>query len=232
MGWQSLGKAAAILLALGWITVPSTARAHDDSHNNRVVPRYPSYPYAQHTKGYVRRLPYLDARGEEAKLWSIRAAAEGGYLGKQGYRVGGRVLMRYWRLGLAADAHYYGGWGQQKPFYLGGANWTIDLVMRPHFGLRAGPGLLTRVDAQYPRGGRPNYEFGPSVMTEVDIFPIHPVVASARFDVGRLGDSTAVSGRASVGVMIRRLEVFLAYEAKLIGEMPLRGPQLGLRAWF
>lgn len=214
------------------LLLPAIAHAHDDPQSTRVVPRYPSYPYAQDTRGYVRRVPSGDAGGDEARLWSVRATGEGGYLGKQGWRAGGRALLRYWRLGLSVDAHYYSGWGDQKPFYLGGAHWTLDLVQRPHFGLRVGPGALARAKAELPAGGRPEVEVGQNFMTEVDIFPIHPVVASGRFDVGRLGDTTAVSGRASLGVMVRRLEFSLAYEAKLIGETPLRGPQVGLRAWF
>jgi hypothetical protein len=165
-------------------------------------------------------------------MWSARVAVEGGYLGKQGWRAGGNLLLRYWRIGLAADAHYYTGLSRADAMYLGTANWTIDVVMRPHLGLRFGPGILAKVDAQYPQGGRPHYELGPGMMTEIDIFPIHPVVAGLRFDYGRVGDSAAMSGRASVGVLVRRLEIYLAYEAKLIGDTPLRGPQLGLRAWF
>jgi hypothetical protein len=177
-------------------------------------------------------LPQPEARGDEAKMWSARVAVEGGYLGKQGWRAGGNMLLRYWRIGLAADAHYYTGRSRAETMYLGSANWTIDIVMRPHLGLRFGPGIMAKVDAQYPRGGRPSYELGPGMMTEIDIFPIHPVVGSLRFDYGRIGDSAAMSGRASVGVLVRRLEIYLAYEAKLIGATPLRGPQLGLRAWF
>ncbi len=221
-----------VLGSLLGLLLPSGAQAHEDGHPNRVVPRYSSYPYANHTPGYVRRVASADSGGEDAKLWSVRVAGEGGYLGAQGWRAGGRALLRYWRLGLSVDAHHYSGWGAQKPFYLGGAHWTLDLVQRPHFGLRVGPGVLARANAEIPIGGRPEVEIGQNVMTEVDIFPIHPVVASGRFDVGRLGDTTAVSGRASLGVMVRRLEVSVAYEAKLIGETPLRGPQLGLRAWF
>lgn len=221
-----------ILACLFGLLLPRLARAHDAEHDDRIVPRYPAYPYAERTRGYVRRVPYSEGEGENARLWSVRVGAEGGYLGRQGFRTGGSLLLRYWRLGVSADAHYYKGWGDQSPFYLGGAHGTIDLIMRPHFGLRAGPGILARVDAEIPLGGRPSYELGTNFMTEVDIFPIHPVVAGGRFDVGRVGDQTAVSGRVSLGVMIRRVEVALAYEAKLIGEMPLRGPQLGLRAWF
>ncbi len=81
-------------------------------------------------------------------------------------------------------------------------------------------------------GGRPSIELGSNFVTEVDIMPLHPVVASGRFDVGRNGDETAVSGRVSLGATVRPLEVALAYEAKLTGEEPLRGPQFSLRARF
>jgi len=221
----------AFVFVFGLFSSP-TARAHDDAGDDRIVPRYPSYPYAEHTQGYVRRVPVRDAGGDDAKLWSARATAEGGYLGRRSYRAGGRVLLRYWRLGLSADAYYYSARRNRGPFYLGSANWTLDLVMRPHFNLRAGPGIIARADAEVPVGGHPSYEYGTNVMTEVDIIPIHPVVASARFDVGRVGEQPAVSGRGSLGVMIRRVEVSVAYEAKMIGSMALRGPQVGLRAWF
>lgn len=218
--------------ALLGLSVPLTAQAHEDEHPERVVPRYPSYPYAKHTKGYVRRVPQKESGGDDAKLWSVRMAAEAGYLGPQGYRVGGRALLRYWRLGVAADAHAYGGWGNRPAFYLGTFNWTLDLIARPHFGLRTGPGVVLRTDAELPVGRRPEVEYGSNVMTEMDIIPLHPVVASARFDVGRLGDDAAVTARISLGVMIRRFELTAAYEAKRIGDTTLRGPQIGLRGWF
>ena len=214
------------------LSLPTVAHAHEDGHPDRVVPRYASAPYAEHTKGYIRRVPESETGEDEAKLWSVRVAGEGGYLGRQGWRAGGRALLRYWRLGLSVDAHHYSGWGEHKPFYLGGAHWTLDLIARPHFGLRVGPGVLARANAEIPAGGRPVIDVGQNVMTEVDIFPTNPVVVGGRFDVGRIGDTTSVSGRVSLGVMVRHIEVSIAYEAKLIGDMPLRGPQLGLRAWF
>lgn len=226
-------RSACLLLAcLFGLLLPRVARAHDEDHDDRIVPRFPAYPYAKRTRGYVRRVPYSDAEGTDARLWSLRIGAEGGYLGRQGFRTGGSMLLRYWRLGVSADAHYYRGSSPSSSFYLGGAHGTLDLIMRPHFGLRAGLGLLAHADTELSPSGRPSYDLGTNFMTEVDIFPIHPVVAGGRFDVGRIGDETAVSGRVSLGVMIRRVEVALAYEAKLIGETALRGPQLGLRAWF
>lgn len=223
-----------ILTLLGLIVLlsPRLALAHDAEQPERIVPRYPSYPYATHTKGYVRRVPYAEGQEGGVKLWSLRVGSEGAYLGNQGWSAGGALLLRYWRLGLAADARLYSGWGDQRPFYLGSANWTLDLVMRPHFNLRTGPGLVARADANLSLGRLPSYAFGPSVLTELEIFPLHPVVASGRFEIGRIGDLIAVSGRASVGVMVRRLEIAVAYEAKRIGDMELRGPQLGLRLWF
>ncbi|MCR9159484.1 MAG: hypothetical protein ACE37F_22735 [Nannocystaceae bacterium] len=226
------GLIVPLLIVVFGLLLPQRASAHDDANDARVVPRYPSYPYAEHTEGYVRRLPLRDTGGEQAKLWSARVAAEGGYLGKRGYRAGGRILLRYWRLGLSAEAHYYSGSSSRAPFHVGTAHWTIDLIMRPHFGLRAGPGIIARMPAELSVGSRPPYEYGTNVMTEVDVIPIHPVVASARFDVGRLGEYTAVSGRGSLGVMLRRVEVSVGYEAKVIGDMAMRGPQVGLRAWF
>ena len=220
---------AAVLLG---VSVPLTAQAHEDEHQERIVPRYASYPYAEHTPGHVRRVPLKESGADGTKLWSVRASAEAGYFGRQGYRVGGRALLRYRRLGLAADAHAYGGWGTRPAFYLGNVNWTIDLIQRPHFGLRAGPGVLLRTDAELAAGERPDVDYGSNVMTEIDLIPLDPVVATARFDVGRIGDEVSVAARVSLGVMIRRFELITAYEAKRIGDMTLRGPQVGLRLWF
>jgi hypothetical protein len=233
MRQYTLAAALSFITALGWFALtPSDAQAHASSSTERVVPRYPSHPYERGIDGYVQRLPELEGRGPDAKLWSARVGAEGGYLGKHGWRGGGNLLLRYWRIGVAAQAHYYTGQNRSETRYLGSAHGTVELVMRPHLTLRAGPGLIGRMDAVVPRGQRPQYRLGPSAMVEADIIPVRPVVGTVRFDVGRLGSRTFASGRASLGVMIRRLEVYLAYEATLLGDQPLRGPQLGLRAWF
>lgn len=67
----------------------------------------------------------------------------------------------------------------------------------------------------------------------IDVFPHRPFVLSLDGQIGILGRRTLYAGgRATFGVVIRRVEIFGGYEHKQIGRARLGGPLFGLRVWF
>ena len=66
----------------------------------------------------------------------------------------------------------------------------------------------------------------------MDWFPVRPVVVSGTIDWGRLGDASLFHGRASIGLLLNRFEVFTGYDHYNLEGAPLNGLVNGLRIWF
>jgi hypothetical protein len=71
----------------------------------------------------------------------------------------------------------------------------------------------------------------------IDVFPVRPLVASAIAEGGNLGAAGFFHGRVTLGALIQRLEIFIGYDAVIIGdgkENPIvfHGPLAGIRGWL
>jgi hypothetical protein len=71
----------------------------------------------------------------------------------------------------------------------------------------------------------------------IDIFPVRPLVVSAIAEGGNLGAAGFFHGRVTLGALIQRLEIFIGYDAVVIGdgrENPIvfHGPLAGIRGWL
>jgi len=211
------------------------------------APKYRRFPYADAGFGYIYRgsefssaVPGPDESQPVVMLeddpprsdFSGTAHVEGAYLYDQLYRSAFGIDLNYWRLGLSSDLSFFLEGPFKDALYLGSTNAKFALVMRPAVRWRIGGGAQYMIDGRVPGEGRREYAAGGNFTTDVDVFPFWPVVLSGRFDYGRLYRTRSMLGRATVGVMLSRFELYAGYEARKIGKVSLHGPMVGLRAWF
>ncbi|MFO0632775.1 MAG: hypothetical protein U0168_07995 [Nannocystaceae bacterium] len=191
------------------------------------VPEFARFPYADAHAGYVRRGGM--ARG---RVVSGRAALEGSYLGDHVWRGALDVELSLWRVSLRNELGAYVEAPARDALYLGNTALYFAAVMRQRVIWRVGLGANYFIDGQRQRGRPPEHRAGVDLSTTLDVFPVRPLVLSARADVGGLGGAVAVMGRASIGVALRRWEIYAAAEYRNIGGVRFAGPALGVRAWF
>jgi hypothetical protein len=75
-------------------------------------------------------------------------------------------------------------------------------------------------------------DLGVNFTLRSDWQPCWPLVLSGEMDFGTLGHAFLFHGNATVGVMVRRCEVFVGYDYRTIDSIELEGPLVGLRVWF
>lgn len=75
-------------------------------------------------------------------------------------------------------------------------------------------------------------EFGFNFTYGADFYPVKPIVLSSSFDLGRLGGATLFHGRATVGAVIHRVELYTGYDVCSVGGVALHSWITGLRFYF
>lgn len=193
------------------------------------APKYRRFPYADGRLGYIDR---AEGRPPAHDDFGGSAHVEGAYLYDQLYRSGFGVDLDYWRLGFGSDLSFFLEGPFKDALYLGSSNLKLSLVMQPFIRWRIGGGAQYMIDGRVPGEGRREYAAGGNFTTDVDVFPLCPLVISGRFDIGQLYKAPSMLGRGTVGLMFNRFELYGGYEGRRIGKVSLRGPTLGLRAWF
>ncbi len=98
--------------------------------------------------------------------------------------------------------------------------------------VRLGPTFMAMFDTPKSGPSEPTHSLGGGAAVEVDLYPVRPLVLSGRGAISRLGGAVMMEGRATVGVTWNRIEVFAGYDHRRVGNVPLGGPVLGLRARF
>ncbi len=76
--------------------------------------------------------------------------------------------------------------------------------------------------------GNPGWNLG----TQIQLFPIRPLVIQARFDGGRVGESNLFRASATVGAMLNRVEIFGGYDLLAFETVGFYGPMAGMRVWY
>ncbi len=76
--------------------------------------------------------------------------------------------------------------------------------------------------------GNPGWDLG----TQIQLFPIRPLVFQARFDGGRVGESSLFRASATVGAMLNRVELFGGYDLLAFETVGFYGPMAGMRVWY
>ena len=202
------------------------------------VPRYAPFPYASGSAGHVDRVPWptgTPSFGEGSppgRMFSGQASTDVGTAGKGVLRVGASMRLSYWRFVGDANLSYLLDRRAQEALYLGNANLMIAPVLRPRLVWLVGGGVNYMMDAATDDQGRHRTWYGHNLTSSVDVFPVRPLVLSARMDLGKLGDASVLGARATAGIMMQRFELYGGYQLQRIGEHSLRGPLFGLRVWF
>ncbi len=183
------------------------------------------YPYANDRDGYFVT---DESKQDWSKPWSGRFLAESGtdFDGLQKH--GGKLRLdtssrwgldtewNFRRESLSsghdtlwngdANVIYRFAQSQRAAFYTGlGVNWLSDRL-----------------------GGNAGFNF----TYGADFFPADPWVLSGSIDWGTLGHATQFHGRATVGVMLNRLEVFTGYDYLRIGGTSLPSFVAGVQLYF
>jgi hypothetical protein len=171
-------------------------------------------------------------KGASNRMFSGQLSGEGAYAGDNVWRSAVGLQLTYWRLGIDTNISFYLEQPLRDALYLGNSNLTLALVLQPRFVWRLGGGANYMVDGRTPGQGHREYAAGYNLTTGIDVFPFRPLVFSGRFDGGRIYAAPMVSLRGSVGVLLSGFEIYGGYEFKMVGDVPLSGPMVGLRAWF
>jgi hypothetical protein len=202
------------------------------------LPRYAAFPYAGRTAGHVERVPWptgtpaVGAGSPPGRLFHGNASTESASAGKGLLRVGANLRLAYWRLAADGNMSYVLDRHSSDAMYVGSGNLLFAPVLRPRFSWWVGGGANYMIDARPNDNGHHPTRYGYNVTSSVDVFPVRPLVLSARMDLGRLGEESVASARATAGLMMGRFEVYGGYQLQRIGQDSLRGPMFGLRAWF
>jgi hypothetical protein len=144
-------------------------------------------------------------------------------------QIGGELLLSTaGRLGMDTQWHYF---NEQFPerggdhLWLGDWNLVFRFAQSEHAEFRTGFGfnwLNTPADTNFGF----NWTYG------ADFFPAKPWVLSTSFDLGRLGDAGLFHGRATVGVIVNRFEVYTGYDYFDLGRVGISSLVGGVRVWF
>ncbi len=193
--------------------------------------RYAAHPYADDSRGFVLRGTAAADERLPGRLHSGRFAADVGQSGQQQARASLGLRVALWRLGFDStfDSHFTGAGTADRParstLVAGNTNGLFAPILHPRVTWWVGAGI------NYA-GLSDGIGVGPNLTSSVDLFVRRPLVMSARGDVGTIGGTPTLAGRASIGFMLRSFELYVGYEARRLEPLLLQGPLVGVRAWF
>lgn len=230
----ALGILGAIFEGIGSSSKRNRRRAYNGPPTPPPPPttygRFHRYPYHGGHEGHVLRTE--DKADPRGRLHSGRLSVEGAYMGDDVWRSSFDLDVSLWRVSLLSDMGFYLEQPLEDALYLGGTYVGFTAVMQPRVVWRLGLGANYMVDGRTPGEGHREYAAGVGGTTRLDVFPIKPLVISARGDFGTLYKARTWTGRVTAGVLIRGFEVYGGYEVRTVGRVPMYGPVIGLRAWF
>jgi hypothetical protein len=200
---------------------------------------FPAHPFALGPSGYMRidrdgSRPWDGQQAEFGdcdylKPWALRLALEDGNDFRGLNRAGGRLTLdTATRFGLTTNWNYFHeglGGGHGDDTVVGDLNLTYRFAQCSWLQMHTGAGVRLLADRQDTRAGF-NFLYG------TDLTPIEPVVISTLFEIGHLDNALVLHGRATVGYLHERWELFGGYDFLRIGSVNLQGPLLGVRLWF
>jgi len=182
-------------------------------------------PYAENWDGYfVNQVP----QPEWAKPWSGRFLAESGTNFDGLQKHGGRLrLDTSSRWGLDTE------WNFRRETLSSGHDtlWNGDANLVYRFAQSRRAAFYTGLGVNWLSdrfGGNAGFNF----TYGADFYPADPWVISGVIDWGTLGHATMFHGRATVGMMLNRLEVFTGYDYLKLGGTSLPSFVAGVQLHF
>ena len=171
----------------------------------------------------------FDAMAPEGFFLAGRLSGEYAGNGDGLSQIGGQLLLSTaGRLGMDTQLHYF---NEQFPdrggdhLWLGDWNLVFRFAQSEHAEFRTGFGFNWLADSSDTNFGF-NWTYG------ADFYPVKPWILSTSFDLGRLGDVGLFHGRATVGVIVNRFEVYTGYDYYDIGRVGISSLVGGVRLWF
>ena len=184
-----------------------------------------AYPFSDDWNGFiVDQLP----QPEWTRQWAGRFTSEYGNNFDGLNKTGGRLQLETTpRFGIDIE------WDHRREelfsghdtLWTGDANLVYRFAQNQHAAFYTGIGVNWSADNHRGSAGF-NFTYG------ADFFPCRNWVVSSTLDFGRLGHSTLIHGRATVGYLFNRFEVFTGFDYYKVGGVELNGLVGGLRLWF
>lgn len=115
--------------------------------------------------------------------------------------------------------------GGQDQLWIGDVNLTYQIASRNNFISRVGLGINWLDDSI-------GTEAGINVTYGADIFFDSPFVISSEIDWGTLGEAERFHARATVGVVLDRVEAFSGFDYESFDGRPLKSVVFGVRLWY
>lgn len=217
---ELFGKLAFIALAAPYWG-PHMALQDDFSRPAEFAP----FPYADDRAGRI--VTQFDDRPTQS--FSARLTTEVGSNLGDTESWGGRLqLDTAFRLGL--DSEFFSRTesrsGGQQTISTGDINLIYRFAQSERVEFYSGIGMNYLVDS----GGKDalgfNFTYG------ADFYPVKPIVISSSIDLGRLGGASLIHGRATIGLIWKRVEVYTGYDVYSVGSADLHSWITGLRFYF
>ena len=231
-----------------------SAFASDDEDHDAIQPGsveldarrgFLPYPYASGRPGYMVRAEPGAEVDDDTRHGAVRFGAEGAYLYDDVWRTSAQLRLMLPRLytQLRYDLMLEG------PTPLLGGDLEVHGTVRDrlHFAslelgpqLNAGEHLAVRFgaigtlmfDDRRSLPEKPTMSPGIGGVLEFDLYPVRPLVFSGRGAVLKLGQTVMFEARATVGVSLRRVEIYAGYDHRQIGGVHLGGPTAGVAVRF
>jgi hypothetical protein len=208
--------------------------------DNFSVPAYfPGHPYVLPHTSYLHLdpdgwNPHDDQKADffdrdYLKKWTVRLAVEEGNDFAGLNRLGGRLFVdTTWRVGLTSNWNWYHehlSATRDDNALISDHNLTFRFAQSEWMQMHAGLGARLWSDHA---GTKTGFNF----VYAAEAYPINPLVLTAQVDLGNLDSEFVVHARGTVGVQLRRFEVFTGYDFLRIGSVNLQGPLAGVRFTF
>jgi hypothetical protein len=188
--------------------------------------------------GYFQPYPYADGLGRmeispyepaNYRWWSARVSGQwGGDLDNQQF-VGGHVLVETknrWGFDTEWNHHYENiAGGMNDELSTGDFNVLFRFAQSERIQMYTGLGVNWLDDDI-------GTDFGFNFTYGGDFFIHDPWVISASIDWGTLGSAHLFHGRATIGIVMHRFEVYTGYDYYDVGETNLGSWIAGVRIWF
>lgn len=219
-GGSSLdGGAVFSVLASPWLVPRALLNDQDDDL------LLADYPYVEDWDGY---LVAQDPEPDWARPWSGRFLAESGTDFGDLQKHGGRLRLdtrSRWGLDTEWNFRRESLSSGHDTLWNGDANIVYRFAQSQRAAFYTGLGVNWLADRHAADAGF-NFTYG------ADFYPANPWVISGSIDLGSLGHTSLFHGRATVGVMLNRLEVFTGYDYLKLGSTSLPSFVAGVQLHF